>query len=130
MIGKRDEAGVNAPDVGARALGIFERELGPDHPNTLRSRNNLADSYPWAGRAEAIPLHERTLADRERTLGPDHPELPEQPRRRQGVTELMPARTWSQEERGAVISFLTRASCSIRGCEAGNRAAAPCTRIR
>ena len=28
-----------------------------------------------AGRAaEAIPLHEQTLADRERVLGPDHPD--------------------------------------------------------
>ena len=34
------------------------------------SRNNLAEAYRDAGRAaEAIPLHERTLADRERVLG-------------------------------------------------------------
>ena len=48
--------------------------LGADHPNTLRSRNNLAAAYQAAGRtAEAIPLYERTLADRERVLGADHP---------------------------------------------------------
>jgi len=52
-----------------------ERVLGPDHPDTLTSRNNLAYAYVSAGRAaEAIPLHEQTLADRERVLGPDHPD--------------------------------------------------------
>jgi hypothetical protein len=48
--------------------------LGPDHPETLGSRNNLANSYQAAGRtSEAITLHEQTLAARERVLGPDHP---------------------------------------------------------
>jgi len=48
--------------------------LGPDHPDTLSSRNNLALAYQAADRyAEAIPLFEQTLADRERVLGPDHP---------------------------------------------------------
>jgi tetratricopeptide (TPR) repeat protein len=52
-----------------------ERLLGPDHPNTLGSRGNLAIAYRAAGRtAEALALHERTLAeDAERLLGPDHP---------------------------------------------------------
>jgi Tetratricopeptide repeat len=49
--------------------------LGPDHPDTLASRNNLAGAYESAGRVEqAIPLYERTLADCERVLGPDHPQ--------------------------------------------------------
>ena len=49
--------------------------LGPDHPSTLTSRNNLAVAYRAAGRAaEAVSLHEQTLADRERLLGPDHPD--------------------------------------------------------
>jgi tetratricopeptide (TPR) repeat protein len=56
-------------------LADCERILGPDHPDTLTSRNNLAAAYRAAGRAaEAIALHERTLADRERILGPDHPD--------------------------------------------------------
>jgi len=39
----------------------------------VAARNNLAEAYRDAGRAaEAIPLFERTLADRERVLGPDH----------------------------------------------------------
>ena len=51
-----------------------ERVLGADHPDTLTSRNNLAEAYRAAGRtAEAIALYERTLADRERVLGADHP---------------------------------------------------------
>ena len=47
--------------------------LGPDHPNTRGSRNNLAGAYTSAGRlGEAIPLYEKTLAEYERVLGADH----------------------------------------------------------
>jgi len=50
------------------------RVLGADHPDTLQSRNNLGEAYRVAGRAaEAIPLHQQTLAAFERVLGPDHP---------------------------------------------------------
>ena len=48
--------------------------LGPDHPNTLASRNNLAGAYESAGRlTEAITLYEQVLTDRIRILGEDHP---------------------------------------------------------
>ena len=48
--------------------------LGPDHPDTLASRTNLALAYADAGRAaEDIPLFEQALASRDRVLGPDHP---------------------------------------------------------
>jgi tetratricopeptide repeat protein len=48
--------------------------FGPDHPNTLTSRSNLAHAYHTVGRmAEAQAMFERTLADCERALGPDHP---------------------------------------------------------
>jgi hypothetical protein len=48
-------------------LADYERVLGTDHPDTLTTRNNLALAYREAGRtAEAIALHEQTLADRER----------------------------------------------------------------
>lgn len=48
--------------------------LGPDHPSTLASRNNLANAYRDAGRLdEAIALYEQTLEDRTRILGPHHP---------------------------------------------------------
>ncbi len=64
-----------AMDLGERTLADRERVLGPDHPDTLRSRNNLAYAYQSAGRlAEGIRLFERTVADRERMMGRDHPD--------------------------------------------------------
>ena len=49
--------------------------LGPDHPDTLASRNNLAGTYRDAGRLDkAIALYEQTLEDSIRILGPDHPD--------------------------------------------------------
>lgn len=52
-----------------------ERILGPDHLETLTTRNNIV--Y-WTGIrgdvAEALRMFEELLADRERVLGPDHPE--------------------------------------------------------
>jgi tetratricopeptide (TPR) repeat protein len=68
------DSAARAIQVGEPLLADQERVLGPDHHDTLASRNNLAAAYRAAGRAaEAIPLHERTLASRERVLGPDHP---------------------------------------------------------
>jgi tetratricopeptide (TPR) repeat protein len=47
---------------------------GPDHPTTLTTIANLAYAYQAAGRIdEALPLYERTLADREQVLGDTHP---------------------------------------------------------
>ncbi|MGW4062822.1 tetratricopeptide repeat protein, partial [Amycolatopsis sp. NPDC004747] len=41
--------------------------LGPDHPDTLLSRSNLAAAYQSVGDLErAIPLLEASVADRER----------------------------------------------------------------
>ena len=69
------DSAAQAIAVGEPLLADLERVLGPDHPDTLASRNNLALAYRAAGRAaEAIPLLERTLADSERVLGPDHPD--------------------------------------------------------
>jgi serine/threonine protein kinase len=49
------------------------RVLGPDHPDALTSRDNLAIAYLSAGRiAEAIKLHEGTLALQKTKRGPDH----------------------------------------------------------
>ena len=57
-------------DSVTRACGA----LGPDHPNTLASRNNLAGTYRDAGRLDkAIALYEQTLEDSIRVLGTDHP---------------------------------------------------------
>ena len=58
------------------AVHLLAKTLGPDHPTTLASRNNLANAYRSAGRLEqAIPLFERTLEDRERVLKPNHPDI-------------------------------------------------------
>ena len=51
------------------------RVLGPDHPDTLGSANNLAGAYESAGDlGRAIPLYEQTLTDSMRVLGEDHPQ--------------------------------------------------------
>ncbi|WP_239382498.1 tetratricopeptide repeat protein, partial [Frankia sp. CIT1] len=63
------------------AIGLCEqvltdrlRVLGPDHPDTLAARNNLAGTYGTAGRVEeAINRFEQVLTDLVRVLGPDHP---------------------------------------------------------
>ena len=60
-----------------RSVALVEQRsavLGPDHPDTQRSRNNLALAYQSVGDlARAIEQNERGLADSERVLGPDHP---------------------------------------------------------
>ncbi len=57
------------------ALHIREQQLGPDHPETAASLNNLAGLYQAQGKyEEAEPLYQRALSVREQQLGPDHPE--------------------------------------------------------
>jgi len=47
--------------------------LGPLHPVTLSSMNNLANAYAALGRhVDALELNEKTLALRKSKLGPDH----------------------------------------------------------
>ena len=62
------------------ALGLTDsvtracNALGPDHPDTLASRNSLAGAYRDAGRLDkAIALYEQNLEDSIRVLGLDHP---------------------------------------------------------
>jgi tetratricopeptide (TPR) repeat protein len=58
-----------------RALAIYEQVLGPDHPQTAISLNNLAGLlYATGDYAGARPLYKRALAIREQTLGPNHPD--------------------------------------------------------
>ena len=50
--------------------------LGPEHPATATSLNDLATLYYGQGRyAQVEPLLQRALAIREKTLGPEHPNL-------------------------------------------------------
>ncbi len=63
---------LQAITVGEPLTADLERLLGPDHPDTLNSRNSLAAAYLAAGRvAEAIPVFEQILTLRQRVLGPD-----------------------------------------------------------
>jgi tetratricopeptide (TPR) repeat protein len=72
----------NLGDSAARSILVAEalvadqeRVLGADHPETLRTRNNLGIAYRAAGKmTEAITLFEQNLADQERVLGADHPD--------------------------------------------------------
>ena len=73
----------NATDLGMPQLALTLTDsvkragntLGPHHPDTLTSRNNLAVAYQDAGRLhEAITLYEQNLDDRTRILGPHHPD--------------------------------------------------------
>jgi eukaryotic-like serine/threonine-protein kinase len=58
-----------------KARATWQARLGPDHPHTLASGNNLAGAYREVGRtAEAIRLFEQTLKQTEARLGTDHRE--------------------------------------------------------
>jgi eukaryotic-like serine/threonine-protein kinase len=49
--------------------------LGPNHPHTLGSMNNLANTYRDAGRlADALPLYDEMVGRFKSTLGSDHPD--------------------------------------------------------
>ena len=64
-----------ALEPSERALAIRENQLGPNHPSTGTSLNNLAALYASMGRyAEAEPLYQRALAISKKQLGPDHPD--------------------------------------------------------
>jgi hypothetical protein len=48
--------------------------MGPDHPDSLAARANLAHAYYAMGRtAEASTILQKTLADCERVLAPGDP---------------------------------------------------------
>jgi tetratricopeptide (TPR) repeat protein len=56
------------------AITIYEKVLGPEHPHTATSLNNLAELYRAQGRyTEAEPLYRGALEILEKVLGPEHP---------------------------------------------------------
>src|SRR5512140_3058473 len=58
-----------------KALAIQERTLGPEHPATANTLNNLSTYLDRRGRPqEAEPLQRRALAILEKRLGPLHPD--------------------------------------------------------
>ncbi len=66
-----------AEPLHKRALAIFEKALGPKHPDVAQSLNNLAGLYrAQEGKyGEAEPLYQQALANREKALGPEHPDV-------------------------------------------------------
>jgi len=71
------ELGEAMPEViaiGEPLAAELYRLLGPDDPDTIRARTDLARAYHQTGRVDdAIPLVEQVLAARERLFGADHP---------------------------------------------------------
>ena len=57
------------------ALRIWQKVLGPEHPDTATSLNNLAVLYQAMGEyAKAEPLLQEALRIRQKVLGPEHPD--------------------------------------------------------
>ena len=57
------------------AVGMLANDPGPDDPDTLAARSNLAAAYQGAGSVStAIDRYEAVLADQTRVLGLDHPD--------------------------------------------------------
>ena len=84
-------------------LLIEERVLGAEHPDTLRSLNNLAGLLRSQGRyGAAEPLYRRALEARERALGAEHPDALRSLNNLAGLLR-------SQGERGAAESLYRRA---------------------
>jgi tetratricopeptide (TPR) repeat protein/tRNA A-37 threonylcarbamoyl transferase component Bud32 len=69
-----DSAGrpAEAVTLGAANLARAESSLGPDDPQTVECRDDLAGAYQADGQTErAIPIREEILRRREATFGPD-----------------------------------------------------------
>ena len=64
-----------AEQLQVQVLALLKEVLGPKHPNTLTSMNNLALTYSEQGRSsEAEQLQVQILALRKEVLGPKHPD--------------------------------------------------------
>ena len=58
-----------------KARDYYLAVCGQEHPDTLSTMHNLANSYDEAGRrAETLKLREEVLALRRKVLGPEHPD--------------------------------------------------------
>src|SRR5216683_1039133 len=64
-----------AKDLEQQSLEIRKHVLGPKHPDTLNSMNDLADALNHDGHyAEAVKLNRETLEIRHHVLGPENPD--------------------------------------------------------
>ncbi len=65
-----------ARTLNERALVLYEKALGPDHPDVAACMNNLAIvQYAIGAYEEARALNEQALAIYEKILGPEHPDV-------------------------------------------------------
>jgi tetratricopeptide (TPR) repeat protein len=65
---------LEAIPIAIHVLELREKNLGPEHPGTVTSLNNLAQLYHSVGDyAKAEPLYQRVLKTSEKALGPDDP---------------------------------------------------------
>ena len=59
--------------IGEPLIADIDRLLGPEHPDTVRARSDLARAYHHTGRvADAVPLVEQVLTAREQLFGAEH----------------------------------------------------------
>ncbi len=59
-----------------QALRIWEKTLGPEHPNVANALNNLGLTHFDLGNYDqAIKYHKRSLAKKIKVLGPSHPDV-------------------------------------------------------
>lgn len=67
--------GAQAVAVGKQLTADLDRQLGRNHPDTLKARESLATAYQLAGLpVVAIAMFQLVLAAREQALGTDHPD--------------------------------------------------------
>lgn len=60
---------------GRSCFAVATRKLGPDHPNALTTRRNIARLMMKRGqKTEALAEFQAVLEARIRVLGPDHPD--------------------------------------------------------
>jgi tetratricopeptide (TPR) repeat protein len=65
----------NAERILREVIPEYERALGSEHPDTLRTRNNLASALLYQGTyAEAEAEYRAVLKLKEKVLGPEHPD--------------------------------------------------------
>jgi tetratricopeptide (TPR) repeat protein len=63
----------HAITIGEPLIADLDRLLGPEHPDTVRARSDLARAYHQTGRvADAVPLVEQVLTAREQLFGAEH----------------------------------------------------------
>jgi tetratricopeptide (TPR) repeat protein len=98
-----------------RALAIWERDRGPDHPDTAVGLNNLAYLLHNQGELTAAErLYRRALAIWEQALGPEHPDAA------QGLSSLG-VLLWSRGDLGAARPILERVLAFWQGLAPDHR---------